>query len=227
MTTRRALVIGLFFLFVVVVLRVVRIEQYFSLDYLRGQALFLRTLVDTHYAGALAMYACVYVAIIACAVPVVGPLTLIGGFLFGTLSALMTATVAMTVGATTSFLLIRYLFASTVAQRFAAKREKFAQKVKQYGSTYILTLNLLTVVPFFVISTLAALTEVSIWAFVWTSAVGSFPMLAVYAFAGRKFAEITSLGDIFSPSLIFAFVLLALLSVIPMLVKRMQYVNEL
>lgn len=202
------------------------IRQYISLEYLQAKASYFSTFVAMHYVGSLCVYALLSVVMVAFSLPIVGPFTLLGGFLFGALPTLAVASIGVPLGATIAFLCIKYFFADMVAEKFAHKRDIFVAKINKYGASYLLTLNLITVVPFFAISALAALANVPLWTFMWTSAVGTFPMLAVYAFAGRTFADIKSVSDIFSPSLIVAFTLLALLSLIPMFLKRTNKVSD-
>jgi uncharacterized membrane protein YdjX (TVP38/TMEM64 family) len=201
--------------------------HYFSLGALQQKSLYLRESVSVHYTAVLTLYTLLYTLSIVVGIPGIGPFTLLGGFLFGAIPALLASLVAITVGITSSFLIMRYFFAQTLGQKFAQKKVKFAERMQRYGPTYLITLNLLTIVPFFVINSLAVLSGVSVWTTVWTSIVGSIPMLIVYACAGKQFAEISSMRDLFSPQLIAAFIILILLSLIPLAIKRMNYGNDL
>ena len=58
--------------------------------------------------------------------------------------------------------------------------------------------------------------------FLWTTALGFVPYALIYTFAGSRFTTITSMGDIFSPSVIAAFVLLMLFSIVPLIVNRIR-----
>jgi len=225
MKKNRVILIGLIVLIIFAVLYFC-FRDYISLSYFQQKAHYFGTFVQSHYMASLCVYACLAVLTVTFSLPIVGPLTLLGGFLFGALPTLGVTCIAVPVGAAISFLSIRYFFSHLATDHFAEKRERFKAKMQKYGPSYLLTLNLVTVVPFGVICTLAALSGVSLWTLFWTSFVGSFPMLAVYSFAGRTFSEINSLGDLFSAPLILAFSLLALLSLIPMLLKRISSVDD-
>jgi pyruvate/2-oxoglutarate dehydrogenase complex dihydrolipoamide dehydrogenase (E3) component len=67
------------------------------------------------------------------------------------------------------------------------------------------------VFPFFVINLVAGLTPLSPWKFYWVSQLGMLPGTLLYVNAGTQLAQVSSPGDILSPSLIGAFVLLAAL----------------
>jgi uncharacterized membrane protein YdjX (TVP38/TMEM64 family) len=78
-------------------------------------------------------------------------------------------------------------------------------------------LQLLPATPTFLINTLAGLTSISLWTFVWTTFVGIIPGSLLYTYAGQKLYTITSLWDIFSVPVILIFVLLALSALIPVI----------
>ena len=173
------------------------------------------------------MYVILCTGIVACGIPAIGPLTLVGGFLFGTLFGTLYALTGATVGVISMVLFVRYVVAQTIAKRYGNKLAKFNKRLQAYGHSYLLTMHLLTVIPFFVIATLAGLADVSLITVVWTTIVGSFPLIFIYAFAGRQLGTITSLGDIFSPQIIAAFVLLALLALIPMVIRRVREMTDI
>lgn len=203
------------------------VKDYFTLAKIKEDRAFLSALVEENYARAVLIYMLIYIAIIAGGFPVVGPLTLVGGFLFGAIFGTIYASIAATIGTTLTFLIVRYVVAHTVRGKYGAKLEKFNERLESYGHSYLLTMNLMGVIPFFVIATLAGLTEVSIITFAWTACVGSLPLIAIYAFAGKQLGTMTSFRDIFSPQIIFAFILLALVALIPMIIRRFKEVMDI
>lgn len=194
--------------------------HYLSLATIKSHLLMLRESVNNCYPCALAVYVGLYIALSACMVPAVGPLTLVGGYLFGAYVGFCAAMGSLLCGIGISFTIMRYLSETWLPRGWQARREKFVARIKQYGAGYIFLLNVVTVVPFVVITTLAAFSEISFWKFIGASMLGSAPMLLMYAFAGRQLADITSLGQLFSPWFIGILILLASLSFIPFLVKR-------
>ena len=95
----------------------------------------------------------------------------------------------------------------------------FNEQVKLYGIYYLIFMRFLALIPFFVGNLLAALSEVSLWTFVWTTSVGIIPGSLVYAFAGRQLTTIDSIQDVFSWNILLAFLLLALLALTPVFVQ--------
>ena len=134
----------------------------------------------------------------------------------------MYAFVGAITGVTALFLIVRYIISNTIRRRYAAQLSQFNARVHSYGYSYLLTMHLMSVVPYFVIATVAGLTDVSIVTFVWTAAVGSLPLLAIYAFAGQQLGSIGSMKDILSPQIMLALVLLGLLALLPILIDEYE-----
>jgi uncharacterized membrane protein YdjX (TVP38/TMEM64 family) len=197
--------------------------NYISLEALQQKATFLRLYTAEHYVRSLLVYSFVYMLFVILGIPASGPLTLLGGFLFGVFFTLISALCAIVVGISVSFAILRSFFIRMLRVKFARQQVQFAQCTQKYGITYLITLNLLMIVPFFVINALAALSNISLWSLLWTSVVGSTPMILVYACAGKKFSELTTISEVFSPSLILLFIMLILFSIVPMAIKRARY----
>ena len=87
-------------------------------------------------------------------------------------------------------------------------------------------MQLLTVIPFFVINTLAGLADVPLFTFIWTTVLGSLPLLFIYSLAGRQLGEIEAVRDILKPHMVALLIILALLALLPMVIKRLRQSNE-
>ncbi len=198
------------------------VARFISLSQLQKHSAFMVGFVSRYYFLSVVLYILFFTAMIACSLPVTGPLTLLGGFLFGSLRGALFAITGATMGVAIAFLLFRRGLSSAVHTKHAKRLETFKSKMKEHGVSYLLLLHFLTVVPYAVINMLAALAGISLWVVVWTTVVGFIPTSFIYAFAGSQFMTITSMGDIFSPNIIIAFVLLALLAFLPILIKRLK-----
>ena len=99
--------------------------------------------------------------------------------------------------------------------------------VQKFGVSYLLMLQFLTLVPYFIINTVAAVAHVPVLTFVWTTAVGALPLLFVYSFAGRQLGAIQSMRDIVTLPMLLAFVLLAFIAILPMIIRKIKGKQEL
>jgi len=203
------------------------IPKYFTLERLKNDRIWLMDIVNQNYASSVGLYILFFALIVAIGIPAVGPLTLLGGFLFGVWFGLLYAFIGAITGVTTLFLMVRYIISSTIRRRYAKQLSQFSARIHSYGYSYLLTMHLMSVVPYFVIATVAGLTDVSLFTFVWTAAVGSLPLLAIYAFAGQQLGSIGSMKDILSPQIILALVLLGLLALLPIFIRRIRETIEI
>lgn len=225
---KKALLASFVAVAVMVVIWYLGLHKYFSLTALQGNRVYLEEAVKTNYIRSVAIFMAVCIAIISLGMPGVPPLTMIGGFLFGFVPSALYVSVAATVGTTVSFLLIKYVLSGLIRGKYAQKLERFNEKIASHGAaSYLLTMQLMGVIPYFVINILAALANVSTITFMWTTFVGSLPILFVYAFAGRQLYMVESVSDIFSPSIIALLVLLVLVAMMPLFLKFSRRVTDL
>ena len=103
---------------------------------------------------------------------------------------------------------------------FRCERKLVQQGFAKNAFSYLLTLRLIPLFPFFVVNLVSGLTRMNIGMYVAATALGIIPGSFVYAYAGRQLGTINSLKDIASPGVIGAFVLLGLLALVPSLYKK-------
>jgi uncharacterized membrane protein YdjX (TVP38/TMEM64 family) len=149
-------------------------------------------------------------------------LTLIGGFLFGVVWGIIYVMIGMTLGASLAFLFARYIAGKWIHSRYEDHLEKFNREIARHGSSYLLMLRLIPVLPFFVVNFLAGMTKMSLKRFLLTTAVGVLPGSVVYTYAGQQFGSIRSLDDIMTPKLVIAFVLLGTLALLPVVFRLLK-----
>ena len=204
------------------------LHTYFSLESLQENRVYLEEAVKINYIRSVAIFMAVTIAVISLGMPGIPPLTMIGGFLFGLFPCTIYVSISATIGTLISFLLIRYVLANVVRGKYAEKLERFNEKIASHGAaSYLLTMQLMGLIPYFVINVLAALANVSTVTFIWTTFVGSLPILLIYAFAGRQLYMVESARDIFSPSVIAVLVVLIFVSMMPLLLKFSRRVTDL
>lgn len=194
--------------------------QYFSLAELRERRDELLAFIDRNFLAALLIYVGTYIVMAALSLPGAAILTLAGGALFGLVAGTLAVSLASTVGATLVFLAARFLFRESVQKRFGKRLKRINDGVERDGAFYLLALRLVPIFPFWVINLVMALTPIRTWTYAWVSLVGMFPATVVYVNAGTQLAQVDSVGDVLSPGLIGAFVLLGLLPLITRWILR-------
>lgn len=166
----------------------------------------------------------VYVAVTGLSLPGAAVLTLVFGWYFDFLRAVVLVSFASTTGASLAFLLSRYVFRDAVQSRFGGRLRAFNDALARDGALYLFTLRLAPAVPFFVINLVMGLTPLRVGTFWWVSQVGMLPGTAVYVYAGSAVPDLQvlserGLGGIVSPQVLAAFVLLG---VFPLLVRTIM-----
>ena len=196
------------------------LSQFLSLQALKDNRDYLLSFTETHSAVAAVLFVLAYVAVTGLSLPGAVILTLAGGFLFGAVLGTLFVNLGATTGATLAFLVSRYLLRDWVEQRFGKWLGPVQQGFAQNAFSYLMTLRLIPLFPFFVVNLVCGLTRMNIGTYVTATALGIIPGSFVYAYAGRQLGTINSLKDIASPGVIGALVLLGLLALVPNLYKK-------
>ena len=207
-----ALAIGAFFYF--------DLGRVLSLTALKENRDSLLAFTEGNFAAAVGLFIVAYAIVTGLSLPGAVILTLAGGFLFGPLGATLFVNIGATAGATLAFLTARYLLKDTVERKFGKWLGPFQEGFAKNAFSYLLTLRLIPLFPFFVVNLVSGLTRVSIGTYVAATALGIIPGSFVYAYAGRQLGTINSLKEIASPNVVGAFVLLGLLALVPVVYKR-------
>jgi len=203
------------------------IFQYVTLQSIQNHIDNFKLRVDQHYFLSIFLFICGYALTIMIAVPGFAPLTMVGGYLFGIWYGAFFALIGSFLGSMISYLAVKLYLRTYVLDHYRTSINRFTSYVEQYGlSASLLLLHFLTVIPFFLINAFAAVSEINITTFIWTTIIGTLPLVFLYAFAGQQLQEIDSIAEIFSPTIIFAFIILILLVLIPMFVRKWWMRNK-
>ena len=219
-----------------------RIDTWVSLDQLLRSRDILMHAVAEHYAAALGLFALAYATAVAVSLPGATLLTVAGGFMFGGWLGGGIAAMAATIGAVILFLAARSSLGAVLVARAGPQLERFRAGFAADAASYLLFLRLAPVIPFWLVNLAAALTGIGLGTFVWTTFLGILPATFVFAFAGAGLdsvaraqedarAACASQADAtcssgFSPASLLthdtmlALASLALLSLVPVLLKR-------
>lgn len=196
--------------------------RFLSLDALKQNRDQLLAFTEGNYTVAVALFILSYIAVTGLSLPGAVILTLAGGFLFGAGFATLFVNLGATIGATAAFLTARYLLRDWVEQKFGVWLGPLQEGFARNAFSYLVTLRLIPLVPFFVVNLVSGLTRMSVGSYVAATALGIIPGSFVYAYAGRQLGTINSLKEIASPNVIGAFVLLGLLALMPTVYKAVK-----
>jgi uncharacterized membrane protein YdjX (TVP38/TMEM64 family) len=193
------------------------LQRYLTWEALLAHRDQLKGYVDEHWWTALLVYFLIYVAVTGLSLPVAVVLSLAGGALFGRWWGTAVTSFASTAGATSAFLLSRYVLRDFVQRRWGRRLEAINRGLERDGSYYLLSLRLVPAFPFFLINLALGLTRMRVWTFWWVSQLGMLPGTFLYLNAGTELRDLHSPKDVWSPGLLASF---ALLAVFPLLVRQ-------
>jgi len=196
--------------------------RFLSLEALKANRDQLLAFTEANYSAAVILFILLYIAVTGLSLPGAVILTLAGGFVFGSVPATLYVNIGATTGATLAFLAARYVLKDWVEERFGKWLEPLQQGFARNAFSYLLTLRLIPLFPFFVVNLVSGLTRVSLGTYVAATALGIIPGSFVYAYAGRQLGTINSLKEIASPRVLGAFILLGILALVPILYKRLS-----
>lgn len=199
------------------------LHRYFTLEQLQQSRIAIVAYRDANPLLASAAFFAIYVGVTALSLPGAAVLTLAGGAIFGVLWGLVLVSFASAIGATLAFLVARFVLRDAIQARFGEKLHAINAGVRRDGPFYLLSLRLIPVFPFFVVNIVMGLSPIPARTFYWVSQLGMLPVTAIIVYTGTELAKITSLGDILSPTLLAA---LVLIGSFPLLAKKiMERIN--
>jgi len=196
------------------------LARWLSLEALKANRDHLLAFTEANYTGAVVLFIALYIAVTGLSLPGATILTLAGGFLFGSLPATIFVNLGATIGATLAFLAARYVLRDWVERNFGRWLEPLQEGFAKNAFSYLMTLRLIPLFPFFAVNLVSGLTRMNIGTYAAATALGIIPGSFVYAYAGRQLGTLNSLREIASPHVLGAFVLLGLLALTPVAYRK-------
>ena len=80
----------------------------------------------------------------------------------------------------------------------------------------------MALVPFFVINSLAAMTNVTLFTFIWTTSAGIIPISLLFTYMGSKLGTFNSVGEVLTLPIFLAFAALALIALLPIAIPMFK-----
>lgn len=200
--------------------------------------------VTGHRVLAVLAFIGLYAMAVALSVPGAAFLTVSGGFLFGLAVGASAAVVGATIGATIIFLVARTALGEPLLRRAGPRAAKLAEGFRADAFSYLLFLRLVPAFPFFLVNLVPAFAGVRLSQFVTATVLGIIPGSLAFTFAGtgldsviaaqkNSFDACLAAGradchmafdpkDVLTPQLLGALVALALLALVPVVVRRLR-----
>ncbi len=215
-----ALALGLFFAF--------GLDRYLNFELLREHRGALTGFVAENGVLAAVAFTVVYAAAAAVSLPGGVMLTLAGGFLFGIFAGTIYAVIGATIGATGLFLAARTALGDGLRRRAGPAVRRMEQGFREHALSYLLFLRLVPLFPFWLVNLVPAFLGVPLRTYVIGTFFGIIPGGFVFASVGNGLGAVFDAGRtpdlsiIFDPEVLLPVLALALLSLVPVIYKRIK-----
>lgn len=202
--------------------------RYFSFDTLQKHHNDLMQWRTNHPISSALIFMGVYVVAVAFSFPGATFITLAVGFLFGIVLGTIYVVVAATLGACIIFLAARYAFADLLLEKAGKWLVKMEKGFQENAFSYLLFLRLIPLFPFWLVNIVPALLNVRLRTYFIATFFGIIPGSLVYVSIGNglssvfKQGETLNLGIIFEPQILIPLVALAILSLVPIIYKKIK-----
>ncbi len=177
---------------------------------------------------AVVSFIAVYALTVALSVPGAVWLSLAAGFLFGTVLSTIVVVFAATLGALGIFIIAKYALADFFHEKAGAAGRKMEEGFRENALSYLLVLRLVPLFPFWLVNLVPALLGIPARTFVIGTFFGIIPGTAVFCSIGNGLGAVFDRGEmpdldmIFQPEIFGPLLGLAVLSLIPVVHKRMK-----
>ncbi|MCV2891142.1 TVP38/TMEM64 family protein [Ruegeria aquimaris] len=173
-------------------------RDYLTFDMLAANREALVAYRDAHYVAMAAIFACVYVTIVAFSLPGAALTSMTGGFLFGLVAGTALNVVSATIGAVLIFLAARAGLGAALSARLDASEgtvKRLKDGLRENEISVLFLLRLVPAVPFFAANLIPALVGVKLRNYVLTTALGIIPGAIVFTWIGVGLGEVFDRGE--------------------------------
>lgn len=204
------------------------LADHLSLVELKARRDQLQGFVALHPALSFGLYILIYIAVVSLSLPGALVMTLSGGFLFGPWLGAAAASSGASLGAAVIFLVCRTAVGDSLRGKAGSTISRIEEGVRRDAFSYILTLRLIPVMPFWLVNLAAGFVNIPLRTFLAATVLGILPGSLVYSGLGAGLGEVFASGQepnlrvIFEPHVLLPLVGLGLLSLLPVVLRRFR-----
>ena len=201
-------------------------HHYLSLDVIKNNYQSLVNFTDENFIVSCLIFSIVYILVVAFSIPGASVMTLVGGFLFGIYVGSILVVFSATIGAVIVYLAVKSALGEILKNKANGNIEKMRNGFENDAFNYLLSIRLVPIFPFFIINIACGMLGVKFRDFFWATFLGIIPGSVIYVWVGTglgfalKQGEDLNLGIIFQPQFIVPIIALALLSLVPIILKK-------
>lgn len=219
-------------------------DRFLNFDHIALQYAGLTAQVGAEPVWAAAAAIAIYFVVTAVSFPAAWLVTVVYGLIFGWAWATLYVVVGATLGAGVLYLVTRLALADFFRKRAGRVLNRMALGFQKDAVAYLLFLRLVPAFPFTLVNVVPAILGVSFPIFMVTTAIGIVPGTFAFAYAGEGLRSVVAgraaactaglppcgaaltPGELVTQQTIIAFGVLGLVSLLPVLLKRLRKLQE-
>ena len=198
------------------------IGDFLSLEWLKNNQRLLEIFYQSNGLIVMVCFVALFLVIGLFLLPGATLLSVFSGAVFGIPLGPLLVSLGSTLGAVLAFYVARYILKSWVEERFGERLHPIQEGLCKNDIHYMLFLRLIPLAPFFLVNIAMGASRISWKVFIVGTLIGKLPAIWIYANAGSNLANLRSLSDINSPRIIVTLTLLCLLTLIPVIYKKIK-----
>jgi len=160
------------------------LNTYLSFESLKKHHTFLLAWTHGHVYLSALIFVVIYTLAVAVSIPGATFLTLLGGFLFGSVFGSMLVVISATMGATLLYFAVKSSLGNWFAHKAAGWSGRMRQGFQKHAFCYLLFLRLVPIFPFWVINIVPSILGVRASTFVIATFLGIIPGSVIYVMLG-------------------------------------------
>ena len=186
----------------------------------------LKDWVSAHPIASVGLYLAAYIATVALSLPQAALVTVSGGFLFGTLLGTTLTVVGATTGATILIVVVRSAFAQLLERNRYRIPQRVQTRLARDGFSYLLAIRFVPLFPFWIVNLACVVVGLRLRVFVPATLLGIIPVSFILSSIGSGLGIILAQGRkpdlsvLFSPHILLPLLALAVVSLLPALLRR-------
>ncbi len=207
---------------------VLGLDRFIGLDALREHRGWLAGRVEENALLAGLSFVAIYALIVAFSIPGGALLTVVAGFLFGTVPAAVCVVVGATLGASGVFLAARTALGGMLRAKAGPALRRMEEGFRENALNYLFVLRLIPLFPFWLVNLVPAFLGVSLRDYVIATFFGIIPGTFVFASLGNGLGAVLDAGGtpdlriMFTPDILIPIAGLAVLALLPVAYKKFK-----
>ncbi len=212
--------------------------DFFSLSSIIMHRAALEAFIAANLLPAAAAFVVVYATLVAVSFPGASFMTISGGLLFGGIAGAALSVVGATCGAVAIFAIARSSFGDFLQRRAGPFISRMVEGFQRNAFEYLLTIRLAPIFPFWVVNIVPALLNMKLRAYALATFIGIIPGTFAYSYIGAGLDSVIAaqeaanpgcaaagdcridIGALVTSEIIIALAALAVISILPLLVRR-------